>query len=276
MTQGSGPIIAVGIDVALPRRGLDLVVLDGDRTVVEHRGRLTRSEVTRMVLRDLQPGIVCIDSPSGWATSGGSRQAERELRALGINCYYTPSDPGDNPFYDWVKVGISIFEALSGIYPLFRGESLAITAAEVFPHASATLLAGEVPSRSETEAFRRNVLRSNGVDEAVLPTLDRVDAALGALTGILALEGTYSTVGDPNEGVILLPVKHLPESPLGRSQPSGHGNPSEKLCQCGCGAAVSRRFLPGHDAKLKSRLKRECRDGDEDACRRLRELGWTD
>lgn len=29
-----------------------------------------------------------------------------------------------------------------------------------------------------------------------------------------------------------------------------------KTCECGCGAEVSRRFKPGHDAKLKGRLLR--------------------
>jgi len=28
-------------------------------------------------------------------------------------------------------------------------------------------------------------------------------------------------------------------------------------CACGCGSLVRRTFLPGHDAKLKARLKRE-------------------
>lgn len=30
-------------------------------------------------------------------------------------------------------------------------------------------------------------------------------------------------------------------------------------CQCGCGAQVKRSFLPGHDAKLKSRLVAEAK-----------------
>ena len=33
-----------------------------------------------------------------------------------------------------------------------------------------------------------------------------------------------------------------------------------KTCQCGCGSEVRRSFLPGHDAKLKSRLLAETRD----------------
>ena len=37
---------------------------------------------------------------------------------------------------------------------------------------------------------------------------------------------------------------------------------------------VSRRFRPGHDAKLKSRLVKEARAGSEAAKENLREWGW--
>lgn len=47
-----------------------------------------------------------------------------------------------------------------------------------------------------------------------------------------------------------------------------------KTCECGCGATVSRRFKPGHDAKLKSMLLKEARSGNESAKRRLKALGW--
>jgi hypothetical protein len=45
-------------------------------------------------------------------------------------------------------------------------------------------------------------------------------------------------------------------------------------CECGCGAAVRARFLPGHDARLKSQLVREARAGDIEAKLRLERLGW--
>jgi alkylated DNA nucleotide flippase Atl1 len=44
--------------------------------------------------------------------------------------------------------------------------------------------------------------------------LDGVDAALGALTGLIALDGRHSAVGNPTEGVILLPIETLPATPL--------------------------------------------------------------
>lgn len=51
--------------------------------------------------------------------------------------------------------------------------------------------------------------------------------------------------------------------------------PPTKTCGCGCGAPVSRRFKPGHDAKLKSVLLKAAREGDQSALRQLERHGWT-
>lgn len=50
--------------------------------------------------------------------------------------------------------------------------------------------------------------------------------------------------------------------------------PTGRLCECNCGKPVKRRFLPGHDAKLKSRLVKEARAGSKAALQNLRENGW--
>jgi predicted nuclease with RNAse H fold len=225
MSRGSVDTVrgatAVGIDVAEERKGLDLVALDARRRLLASAGGLSVADVARLVLCELHPTIVCIDSPSGWSHSGKSRASERELRTLGITAFSTGPDPGDHPFYRWMRVGISVYAALSPSYPLFAGGTLSGTAVEVFPEATSVILAGRHRSGGETKrTFRRQVLRSSGVDEAALPTLDRVDAALAALTGMLALDGRFTTVGDPGEGVILLPAA----LPGGRS-PNG-GSPA--------------------------------------------------
>jgi predicted nuclease with RNAse H fold len=199
----------VGIDVAEARKGLDLVALDRHRQIVESRGRLTVDDVVEIVL-SLRPRGVCIDSPSNWSRSGKSRHAERQLAAVGIRSYRIGPDPGDHPFYRWVRVGIQIYERLSAAYPLYRGGDVAGTAAEVFPHATASLLAGELPAtRGHKLKLRRRVLQEHGIADHDLPTPDRVDAALGALTGLIALEDGHCTVGEPNEGLIVLPVPEL-------------------------------------------------------------------
>jgi hypothetical protein len=114
-----------------------------------------------------------------------------------------------------MRVGFELFASLSATYPLYRGGEVAGTAAEIFPHASACLLAGKLrPRHVPKETFRRGVLREEGVPEDRLVTLDQVDAGLGALTGLIALEGGHTAVGDPDEGVILLPVSRAGLTPL--------------------------------------------------------------
>jgi predicted nuclease with RNAse H fold len=212
----AGRAASAGIDVAEPRKGLDLVVLDRHRKILLSRGRLTVEEAARITL-SMRPAVVCIDSPSGWSTSGRSRSAERLLARAGIQSYRTGPDPGDHPFYRWIHVGMEVFARLSAAYPLYRGGAVAGTAAEIFPHASASLLAGALRSRDVPKhRFRRATLREAGVPEEQLETGDRVDAALGALTGLIALDGAHSAVGDPIEGMILLPVARVPDRPLPR------------------------------------------------------------
>jgi predicted nuclease with RNAse H fold len=212
---------AIGIDVAEPRKGLDLVALDRDRNVLTRACRLTVSDAVSLTLA-LKPAIVCIDSPSAWSTSGRSRLAERELARISIQSYRTGPDPGDHPFYRWMRIGFELFESLAPAYPLYRGGDPTGRAAEVFPHATACLLAGRLRERATPKhAFRRQTLRRAGVRSPELTTADQIDAALAALTGLVALEGAHSAVGDPNEGMILLPVRHLPDTPLAQPQPAG-------------------------------------------------------
>jgi predicted nuclease with RNAse H fold len=201
--------------VAEARKGLDLVALACAGSIAESAGRLSLQETVDLVLA-LRPATVCIDSPSGWALSGKSRLAERQLASIGIQSYRTGTDPGQHAFYTWVRVGISLFERLADTYPLYRGGELKGHAAEVFPHATAALLAGQLPDAARKTTFRREVLHHYGISERSLPTVDRVDAALAALTGLIALGGCHTRVGDPNEGVILLPVDDLPPAPLTR------------------------------------------------------------
>jgi hypothetical protein len=196
------------VDVAEMKKGLDLVALDSDRQVLASHGHLTVEQVVGLVLDELVPDIVCIDSPSGWSRSGRSRQGERELARLRISAFATGTDPGDHRFYRWMRVGFAVFDGLAERYPLFRGGDPSGRAAEVFPNASAQFLAGRARTKREPKLeFRRQVLRALGVDDGPLPGIDRVDAALAALTGLLALEGRWTCVGDPAEGMILLPLQ---------------------------------------------------------------------
>ncbi|HWE55234.1 MAG TPA: DUF429 domain-containing protein [Acidimicrobiales bacterium] len=198
-------VLAVGVDVAEERKGLDLVALDGSRRVSLSLGGLSVMEAVELIVELVRPTIVCIDSPSGWAVDGRRRSGERELAAMGISTFPTGADPGDHPFYRWARAGMSLFDAIAPSYPLFGGFEPAGKAAEVFPEASARLIAGRARRADESKGvFRRSVLQLAGISDG-LPNQDRVDAALCALTGLFALDGRWSSVGDEKEGAVLLP-----------------------------------------------------------------------
>jgi predicted nuclease with RNAse H fold len=217
--------VSIGVDVAEARKGLDVVALDGKRAVIAQQARAAVEDVVEHV-RTIRPDVVCIDAPPAWASQGRSREAERQLRAIGITAFATPTDPGDHGFYRWMRVGFSIYAAISDLCPRYRSGSVRGTAVEVFPEATAVLLAGRLRRRDESKRqFRCDVLEAHGVDTNSLRTVDAIDAALAALTGVLALEGSFASLGQPSEGVIVVPVASLPVEPLPRQSGLCHGGP---------------------------------------------------
>jgi len=274
---------ALGIDVGV-RRGLDLVLLDGDRSILDTRRRVSAEEV-RSIAEGTGADVVAIDAPPAWAMSGRSRVTERELRLFGLHSFNTPSDKrmADHPFYEWMTVGFCVFEAVAEGFPRYRGTgSVKGTAIEVFPHATAVVLAGCLPAEGVGKReWRRAILREHGVDVRALRSQDQIDAALAALTGLFALDRRFSAPGDPREGQIVLPAASLPARPYRR----GPRPPVEALqpalpglspCACGdpgCRALTAREFAPGHDTKRKSGLWRLVRAGVA-ASEELAERGW--
>jgi len=273
---------ALGIDVGV-RKGLDLVVLE-DRAVLDTARRVQVDELARLV-GDLGPDVVAIDAPPAWASTGRSRRTERELRWFGIQSFNTPSDErmAEHPFYEWMTVGFAAFRAIEASFPRYRGGSVKGTAIEVFPHASAVVLAGCLPPKGmPSHAWRRLVLRAQGVDAAALRSTDQVDAALAALTGSFALERRFSAPGDPREGQIVVPAVALPGRPYRRGIAPARRDgqsalPGMSACACGdpsCEAMTAREFAPGHDAKRKSALWALARSGQE-AVEELERRGWA-
>lgn len=274
---------ALGIDVGV-RKGLDLVLLDEDRSVLDTQRRVTPAELARVV-GDLGPDVVAIDAPPAWASTGRSRLTERELRLFGIQSFNTPSDPrmAEHPFYEWMTVGFEVFRAIEASFPRYRSGSVKGTAIEVFPHATAVVLAGCLPPKGVTaHGWRRGVLGTHGVDARALRSADQVDAALAALTGQYALQRRFSAPGDPREGQIVLPAATLPAHPFRRAVLPSRGDgqpalPGMTACGCGdpsCSALTAREFAPGHDAKRKSALWALARSG-EAAVDELKRRRWT-
>jgi predicted nuclease with RNAse H fold len=211
-------VLSLGIDVGV-RKGLDAVLMDGG-LVVRNHARHVSLEALGALLEETRPDVVALDSPPGWAHAGSrSRATERELATLLIRCFATPDkDLGaPNDFYRWMTVGFQAFAVCAAHgYPRHVRGPVNGTALEVFPHASAVVLSGTLPPAgtarraARKREWRRGVLAMHGVDTTALPSLDQVDAGLAALTGILALQGRFVTRGDPDEGVIVLPVPSLP------------------------------------------------------------------
>jgi predicted nuclease with RNAse H fold len=274
---------ALGIDVGV-RKGLDLVLLDAGRAVLDTARHVSVDDLGKLV-PDFDPDVVAIDAPPAWASSGRSRLTERELRWFGIQCFNTPSDPemAEHPFYEWMTIGFRAFRTIEETFPRYRTGPVKGSAIEVFPHATAVVLSGFLPPKGMSpHAWRRTVLRAHSVDGSALRSADQVDAALAALTGLFALERRFSAPGDPKEGKIVLPAATLPAHPYRRAaapardreQPSLPG-----LAACGCGdpactALTAREFAPGHDAKRKSALWARARQG-QDAVDELRRRKWA-
>lgn len=199
--------VAVGVDVSAAR-GLDVVALDGTRAIAGGPWRRQTPADLERTLRDLAPAVVAIDSPPAWGTSGACRPAERAVRALGMGIFATPSDPAmfDHPFYRWMVAGFAAFVAADAAgFAYYRGVGpVTSRTLEVYPHATAVRLGGD-PTRGSKRVWRSAVLDAMGVDPGPLRSVDAVDAALAALTGLLALEGRCEALGDEADGVIVIP-----------------------------------------------------------------------
>jgi predicted nuclease with RNAse H fold len=270
---------SLGIDVGVAK-GLDIVLLD-ERLVPLHVSSRSHVDDVERLIRDLRPDVVAIDSPPRWAASGRSRSTERELAALNISSFNTPSEAhgAGNRFFAWMEVGFEVFgQAAAAGFPAYSAGSPRGRAIEVFPHATAVVLAGCLaPKGVAKRAWRTAVLRSRGVRTDELRSADGVDAALAALTGLYALDGKRFAPGDPREGVIVVPSATLPAVPYRR----GVAAPREAVpmfayCACGepsCDRLVRGEFAPGHDAKRKAMLWARVREG-ADALDELRARGW--
>jgi len=277
---------SLGVDVAEERKGLDAVLLDQELSTITARRRLKVSDIGPLI-DETRPDVVAIDSPPQFGSSGGGyRRTELELMDVGIRCFGTPSDrkKADNPFYRWMAAGFQVFEAAAERgFSRYQSGPVRGTAIEVYPHASAVVLAGCLqPTNAKKRVWRAGILAAQGVSVDGLRSADQVDAALAALTGLFALRGKCFAPGHPTEGVIVLPARSLPVPPYRRCREDGRPDEVQLhfrglgRCACGdpeCSASTTREFAPGHDAKRKSTLWKLARSGQE-AVDELRRRGW--
>jgi len=177
----------------------------GASRVARPLGRVHCAAELHALVADFAPDVVAIDAPPAWA--GATRRAcERELSRRGISVFSTPDEAtgAANPFYRWMHTG----------FAMFAGAAPCVTV-ETFPHAIAIALRGVAPEQgllkrpAVKRAWRCEALTDAGVDHANLRTIDEIDAALCAFVGLRFLKGDVLALGDPAEGVIVVP-KGLP------------------------------------------------------------------
>ena len=284
----------LGVDVSLGR-GHDVVLVE-DGAVKEWWSHLG-ADGLETLLREVGPHGVAIDSPPGPGLGLLREEAERarlavppppgkhvarrvaeyELSRRGIGSHQTHFD--ETRLFSWMTAGFEAFAAAGRAgYTAWLGEGdRRRRAFEAFPYASYVALCGCLsPGRRWRLAWRRGVLVETGLEG--LPddaSIDVLDATCAALTGLRFLEGSGSWVGDPREGAVILPVPALADA-YRRCPPLEAAPPATVAlhpCECGCGEGARRRFIPGHDAKLRSRLLRAARAGDA-AHAELSRLGW--
>jgi len=203
--------IALGIDVGGERKGFHVVALNASRALVGlPRNVKTAAGIADLIV-ELQPTVVAIDAPCGWSDHK-SREAERALARAGIRSFCTPSRTRAQQnltFYGWMFQGEQAFQAATPTHPHFAGgKTVRGHVIEVFPNATTIALTGQPKPKDVSKSqWRRQLLVEQGIDQTHLTNIDFVDAALCALTGLLALDQGFQAFGDQAGGFLIAPER---------------------------------------------------------------------
>jgi predicted nuclease with RNAse H fold len=194
-------VLSVGIDLAgSPQRDTGFCVMDEVmrcRTAVLHTDR----EIVEAVL-EAAPSVVSIDAPLFLPRGRESlerkgpphlRECDRELLRMKIRFF--PISLG--PMRSLTERGIGLRAVL---------ERKGLVVIESFPGAIQDMLG--MPRKQAGLEKLEAALREYGL---ALPrrkgglTGDELDAATSALVGLMYLRGEYRAIGDPDEGLMILP-----------------------------------------------------------------------
>ncbi len=204
--------VAVGVDVGGRKKGFHAVALhDGQFFDKLHS---CTAEAVVAWCRDMDASAVGVDAPCAWSLTGTRRPCERELAAIGVQAFATPSVATGqcHPFYAWMVNGAELFRLLAKDYALYNGrESLPNRPLcfETFPHAIACALAGETLLAKDKRVDRPGLLTRAGIATDHLRNIDEVDAALCAVASHRLLTGHITDYGDGVEGFIVVPSARL-------------------------------------------------------------------
>ena len=240
-TAGKRPFSLAALDDDLRPMALEATDLDGAVTFVE---RWPHAVVA--VDAPQSPNRALMRQPARRRAYGLNPKSrtfsdwkvcEYELRRRNLRIYNTPGRPSDAPL--WMRVGFDLYRRLRDIgFDFHRmGESAeGSTILEVHPHACYATLLGHRPlgkASLEGRLQRQMVLYMEGIDLAnplhVLEEIsrhhilsgelpleglrshDELDALVAAYTAFLVHQkpARVAQVGDPEEGLITLPVGSL-------------------------------------------------------------------
>lgn len=162
------------------------------------------------------------------------RVGEYELRKRGIGIYNTSTD--EDRISDWVRTGWELYERLRGFGFVDFPQNGMKRMAEIHPHAAYTVMVGKRPYPKQgfdgllqrqlllyengidvkdvmgflNEWTRHHLMRGE-VDTGGVHSHDQLDALVAAYTAYLIERepGQTTYVGDPSEGLIVLPVAEL-------------------------------------------------------------------
>ena len=205
----------LGIDLrASHKKPSSVAILDSQSHLTELRNCYEDSELTDLV-GEVRPDLIAIGAPlnlpSGFCCLDQScdcrfsipgrkgRLLELELAKMGISCFYTNKG---SIIRELIYRGIRLSKDLRA-----QGYDLI----EVYPHATKMLLFGDnLPPKNSAASLRYMVDHLKplvpGMDDHT-DNLDKnsCDAIINAYTGQLHAQSETDVLGDPEEGMVVLP-----------------------------------------------------------------------
>ena len=182
--------VVVGVDLAgSPKRITGVCAMRRDLSCLT--GVCWSDEEILGFISEASPEVVAIDAPLSFPREGSLRICDRRLLEMGVKLFPLS-----------MKSMIMLTER--GIRLKKRLEEDGYEVIEVYPGATQDLL--RIPRKSRGREKLKKALIDYGVkglrcDE----NLDELDAVTCAITAIKYLEGDFIAVGEPGEGVIIIP-----------------------------------------------------------------------
>jgi predicted nuclease with RNAse H fold len=204
----------LGLDPAFPGRPATYALLDASPRLLS----LGQTADVPALVEGLRPLVVAVDAPlflpRGWgcldwpctcgrclAPPTARREAELALASLGLGLFWTTKRSILRPLVEWA---VALRRAL---------EERGWRVIEVYPHAARVRLLGRPPARKGSRAGRAWAQAGLGRLVGGLPPPgesllghDALDAILAAYTGLLWQRGEAEALGDPQEGLIVVPA----------------------------------------------------------------------